>query len=67
MQITEYYQAVGVVFGCWCLIQPIIDAFRPLPEQTTPPPTEVKTITTFTLDHQTGRIKKEEKEIPQII
>jgi hypothetical protein len=56
--IQEYYQAVGIVFGSWCLIQGIIDGLRPVKP---PPPTE--TVKTW----ERVEYKEEEKELETTI
>jgi hypothetical protein len=49
MIVETYYQAVGIVFGSWCLIQGIIDGLRQ--------PKETKKVKTW------ERVKYKEEEI----
>lgn len=55
MIVETYYQAFGVVFGSWCLIQGIIDGLRPAPIE--PEKGKVKT-------WERVEYKEEEIELP---
>ncbi len=57
MIVETYYQAVGVVFGSWCLIQGIIDGIRPAPIES-----QTETKTTW----ERVEYKEEEIEINEI-